>query len=106
MKVLLHLKNKSLKEIYNIKILDFLPRYLHGNIEYGTLKPANVQEGNSGRRVVWEIPKIDPDEERIVSYKVKSKLKLVGKQELSQAAVQYYGRGKRLINVSSNRARF
>ncbi|MEK6826798.1 MAG: hypothetical protein AABX90_04170 [Nanoarchaeota archaeon] len=105
-KVLLHLKNKSLKEIYNIKILDFLPRYLHGSIDYGTLKPVNIQEGNSGRRIVWEIPKIDPGEERIISYKAKSKLKLVGRQELPQAIVQYYGRGKRLINIGSNRTRF
>ena len=105
-KVLLHLKNKSSREIYNIKILDFLPKYMHADVDYGTLKPSKIQEGTTGRRIVWEVSKLDPGEERIISYKVKSRLKLVGAHDLPSGTVQYFGKKKRVVNVESNKVKF
>ncbi len=106
LKILLHVKNKTHKEIYNLKIIDLLPKVIKPESDFGTLKPSKIQQGTAGMRLIWEIDKLDPGEERIISYKVSSKLPLVGKMMLPPALVQHYGKGKRLINVRSNRLIF
>ncbi len=106
LKILLHIKNRTHKEIYNIKVIDLLPKVIKPESDFGTLKPSKIQQGTVGMRLIWEIDKLDPGEERIISYKISSKLPLVGKIGLPSALVQYYGKGKRLINVKSNRLVF
>jgi len=102
-KVLLHLKNKTTKEVYNIKLIDLLPAYVHADMEYGTLRPRHAQEGSKGLRLIWEIGKIDPGEERVISYKFKTTVQLSGQPTLPSAMVQYFGKGKRVIQVKSGK---
>ena len=102
-KILLHLKNKTDREMFHIKLFDFLPRYVHTNIDFSTLKPNKIEQGSRGRRLLWEVTKLDPKEEIIISYRVASKMKLIGNLNLPSAYAQYFGRKKRLVHVKSNR---
>ena len=107
LKILLHIRNKTYKEIYNVKVIDLLPRFFNLEQDFGTLKPTKMQESMTGGfRLIWQIEKLEPGEERVISYKVNSKLPLVGRNMLPAALVQYFGRGKRLVNVKSNRLVF
>ena len=105
-KILLHVINRTNREMYNVKVIDLIPRFIKSETDFGTLKPAKIEEGSRGMRLVWNIEKVDPGDERIISYKLKSKVSLVGKVTLPSTIVQYYGRKKQIINVKSNRLVF
>lgn len=103
LKVLLHIKNRTHKEMYNVKVIDLFPRIVKPDMEFGTLKPNKIQEGSRGMRLIWELDKFDPGDEIVITYKIKTKLSLIGKLELPGAVAQYYGRNKRIVNVKSNK---
>jgi hypothetical protein len=89
LKILILLKNGRSKEIHSVKILDVLPSIIEPTEEFGTLKPEKIQQGTKGKRLIWEIGSLAPHEERIISYKVKSKIRLIGETTLPQATVHY-----------------
>ena len=103
LKILLHIKNKSHRELYNVKVIDLFPRIVKPEMDFGTIKPSKIQEGSSGIRMIWELAKVDPGDEIVITYKIKTKLSLLGKLVLPPSAVQYYGRRKRIITIKSNR---
>lgn len=106
LKILLHVANKTEGEVHNIKVIDILPNLIKPTPDFATLKPERIQKGSKGMRMVWNIPKLEVNEERVISYKVQSRLPLVGEIELPCAAVQYKKRGNKLISVKSNKLSF
>lgn len=106
LKILLHIKNNTNKDIHHIKVIDLLPNFIKPSSDFGTLKPTSIQKGSAGMRLVWEINSLEPGEERIISYKVHSKIHVVGKIDLPCASVQYRTTGKKLINIKSNKLSF
>jgi len=103
LKILLNIKNRTHKEKYHVKVIDLLPRTIKPDTDFGTLHPSKIEEGSMGMRMVWELDKFDPGDEIVITYKVKTKLPIIGKLELPAAVVQYYGRKKRVVNVKSNK---
>ncbi|MDP3916780.1 MAG: hypothetical protein Q8Q42_00645 [Nanoarchaeota archaeon] len=89
LKVLIHVKNGKSEEITGVRIMDVLPNTMEPTDEFGTLKPTTVQQGTKGKRFIWEIGRLAPQEERILSYRVKSKVKLIGETKLPPAIVQF-----------------
>ncbi len=89
LKILILLKNGKSKEITSVKVMDVLPSIVEPTEEFGTLKPEKIQQGTKGKRLIWEIGNLAPREERILSYKVKSKVRLIGETRLPPAVVQF-----------------
>lgn len=106
LKVLLHVINKTTSETHQIRVIDLLPNMVALDEDFGSLRPTHIQKGLSNIRLIWEIPVLEPKEERVISYKVKPKMHLVGRVGLPAASVQYHGKNKRLINIKSNLAFF
>jgi len=106
LKVLLHIINKTPSEVHHIKVIDLLPNMVKLDEEFGSLRPSHIQKGSAGLRLIWEIPALEPGEERVFSYKIRSKMHLIGKIALPPASVQYHGKDKKLINIKSNRCFF
>ena len=102
LKILLHMKNGSGSVLENTRIIDLIPNIIEPTQEYGTLKPTTVQKGMHSIRLIWDIGKIEPREERVITYKVKAKLKLAGEIILPAAAVHYM-KGIKLVTVKSAR---
>jgi hypothetical protein len=88
-KILLHLRNGSKKTLRDVKVLDILPYMVSSTNEFGTLKPTTIQKGKQSIRMVWELGDLEPKEERVISYKVKSKMNLLGEVRLPAAVVQF-----------------
>ncbi|MBT3866097.1 hypothetical protein HOF78_03275 [Candidatus Woesearchaeota archaeon] len=101
LKILIHLKNGNSKPIKNVTILDVLPNTMAATEEFGTLKPSRVQQGTRGRRFIWEIGELAPQEERILSYKITSKVKLIGETRLPPAVVQFTSSNGKIISEHS-----
>jgi hypothetical protein len=105
LKVLLSVKNKRDKEVKDVRVIDLVPNLIIPTKEYGTLKPDRVQRGSRGLRLIWEIPSLEPGEERLIAYKVRSKLKVVGSIEFPPASVQYTNVKGAIVNSVSNSAK-
>ena len=88
-KILLHLRNGSKKTLRDVKVLDILPYMVSSTNEFGTLKPTTIQKGKKSIRMVWEVGDLQTKEERVLSYKVKSKMNLLGEVQLPAAVVQF-----------------
>jgi hypothetical protein len=101
LKVLIHLRNGKPEELKDVRILDVLPNTLESMDEFGTLKPSKVQQGTKGKRFIWEIGGLSPGEERIISYKVKSNIKLIGETKLPSAMIQYTAKNGKIISERS-----
>jgi len=104
LKVLVEIVNRSRKPIKDIKLIDTVPRIAHLTQDYdvGTVKPDKVvKHERKGTLVKWSIDAIDPGEERVISYKIRSKLSILGGVTLPSAAVKFVV-GKRHRTANSN----
>ncbi len=91
-KVLIEIRNRGGTVIKNVKLLDKIPRIVHLTEErgVGTLRPAEiVRHDSSGTLLRWNIHELDKFEERVVSYKIRSKLSILGRLHLPIAIVKF-----------------
>ncbi|HLD15746.1 MAG TPA: hypothetical protein VJB94_04190 [Candidatus Nanoarchaeia archaeon] len=101
LKIMLHIKNKAGKPVKEIKIIDLIPDHLMLTKEFGTLKPDHMQKGSNNIRLIWNVPSLEIGEERIFSYKVKSKIDIVGSLVLPAAAVHFVNDKGQVVTVKS-----
>jgi hypothetical protein len=91
-KVKLFLRNRSGQTIKNIRIIDRIPGIaeLVTSDALGTMQPGKVvKDVKKGTIVRFDVHTLDPFEERIVTYKMKSKLKIIGGISLQPAKVKF-----------------
>jgi hypothetical protein len=100
LKVTLHVKAK--KHTDDIQVIDRLPSMMTLYEQYGRM-PDNID--HSTKRLFWNIPRLNPGEERVFSYVIYSKLNVVGRVELPSATAVFEQDGKE-IEAFSNKAYF
>ncbi|MCF7872252.1 hypothetical protein K9L97_04425 [Candidatus Woesearchaeota archaeon] len=92
-KVRLFIKNRSGKTTHNITITDLLPRIASLEKQpgiLGSLQPTKVTHtSKKGTLLYWDIEYLEPFEERIITYKMSTKLKIVGNLNLSRTQVKF-----------------
>ena len=106
LKIIIEIVNRSKKPIKHIKLIDTVPRIANLTKDYdiGTLKPDHiVRHDRKGTLIKWNIDAIDPGEERVISYKIKSKLSILGGVTLPSAVIKFDA-GKRHRTANSNKA--
>ncbi|HOI18911.1 MAG TPA: hypothetical protein PLX15_03550 [Candidatus Woesearchaeota archaeon] len=92
-KVVLCIKNRSQRAIRNVSITEFIPKIttLDRNFPLGNLEPSRiVDHENKGTIVRWSLAEVERLEERIVSYKIRSKLSIIGNFRLSPAHIRFF----------------
>ena len=105
-KILLHLKNRTNKSVEDVKLVDRIPQMgmLDTEFSVGTLHPSKViKHEHKGTIIRWDIPTLEPFEERIISYTIQSKLKIIGGFSLPQAVVKFKGKGESVKRTLSNK---
>lgn len=100
LKVTLHVKAK--KYVENLQVIDRLPGMTQLYEKFG-VKPDKIDA--STRRLFWNIDRLNAGEERVYSYIVYSKVRVVGRFELPSATATYLRDGK-TEQVFSNRTFF
>ena len=108
MKVLLHVKNRTGKVIDNILVTDRIPHIAEiiKDFEVGTLKPEKmIKHEKQGVLLRWTFSQLEPYEERIITYMVKTKLNIVGGFCLPSAMVKFKNKKKKFVKLYSNKAR-
>ena len=92
LKILLELKNRSGKPIHQTSVVDLVPRIaeLMKEFDVGTLTPTKIiRHERRGTIIKYEVGDILPYEERVISYKVKSTLSILGGVSLPPAVSRF-----------------
>lgn len=104
LKVTIIVKNITNKLLKDVEIHDQLPGitdFEHG-VEMGSLKPYSVHKQGNHTLVKWKLSELEGKEERLISYKVKSHLKIVGTVQLPRAkALVSTARGRKRVSYSN-----
>ena len=97
-KVTIEVKNTSSKPLKDVTITDFVPPIANvkKSLELGTLQPKDIHHTKKHTAVVWSLAELDVHEHRLITYKVKAKLNILGSFRLPRATLEYKkGRKKR-----------
>jgi hypothetical protein len=104
-KVILFIKNRTNKIVEDISVVEKIPHLVSIGKEFqvGTLMPSKVmQNPKKGTLVRWDLQTLEAHEERIITYKIKSKLSILGGLTLPASVVKYSVKGKE-SKTQSNR---
>ncbi len=106
MKVIMNVRNRTARPIKNVAIIDNVPNIadIQKEFQIGTLKPTKiVTHERKGNLIKWNIDFLEKYEERIITYKVRSKLSILGKFKLPPAVIKYENeKGKDVITHSNS----
>jgi len=99
----LAVSNKTNSEQENVRVEDFVPKPLKLVRNFGTAVPSQIISTKSGTRLVWKFDSFAPQEERMLSYELKSELHVIGKLQLPQAKLTQRKGQKLLSKVFSGK---
>tara|TARA_Y100000310_G_scaffold343610_1_gene452090 strand:+ start:1060 stop:2490 length:1431 start_codon:yes stop_codon:yes gene_type:complete len=98
LKVMLNIRNITGRKFTHVTIVDQLPGIAHIDraLEIGTVKPVKITHSKKGTKVHWQLDHINPRGDRLITYKLKSRLNIVGTLKLPRATLTFHrGRKKR-----------
>jgi hypothetical protein len=103
-KITLEVRNKSKRPLKDINITDIIPGIanLEKSLELGTLRPKEVKHTKKGTSVKWGLVELDAHEHRLITYKIKAKLNILGTFSLPRAIVEYKKGKKKVGKAYSN----
>ena len=104
-KVVVRVKNRSPKDITSIEVLDNVPHIAHveKELSIGSMQPhAILQHPKKGVMIKWTLETLEAGDERVLSYKMKSRLPILGEFNLP-AATARCKIGNKVVISNSNR---
>lgn len=96
----LAIKNKTFKKQKNVTLEDSVPIPLMLSRHFGTMSPTAIKKQKDKLTLIWKFDELLPKEERMLSYRMKSKLKVEGKILIPPASVRQRD-GKKQIEIFS-----
>ncbi len=105
-KIILSLRNRAGTPLENVTIHDEIPHLTEVMPEFGhgTMKPEKIMKHPHGTTLLeWHIPELEAYEERLITYKIKSNLRILGSFKLPTAIVRYSTKAGKKVRVNSNR---
>jgi len=91
--VSLDVRNRSRKKINDVEVRDFIPSILGVVGKYDTLRPK-ARKVKGGTELVWNFDSLKPREERVITYRIKPSVDVMGSLKLPKAKVRYMDKKK------------
>jgi len=104
LKIRLFLKNRTRKTIENTYLTDRVPGIAEivKKKTLGTLEPEKItKHERKGTVLKWNLETLEPFEERIVTYEIKSRLKIIGNVSLPSCKAKFVDRKKEKLVYSN-----
>jgi hypothetical protein len=104
MKIILTVKNRSKVSLQSVEIIDKVPNIvdIEKEVHLGILQPIQIlRHENKGSVIKWLIDDLNPTEERVISYRIKSALPIIGEFSLESAFSKFKMNGKEKITHSN-----
>ena len=101
LKIQVRIRNLTGNVLKHVKIYDPLPAFIKEVRDYGTI-PGEVKKKGKEKVVTWEIDSLNPKEERVLSYKVRTSIEVLGSVNFKPAKVEYRDeKGEKKIDYSN-----
>jgi hypothetical protein len=92
--IILDVVNRTPREITNVVIEDFVPPIARVVKAFDTVAPQ-LKETKEGTRILWKVGTLKPLEERILTYKIRPIVEIIGTLKLPKACMRYTDQKKR-----------
>ncbi len=93
-KIKVKIKNRSKKPVKSIRLIERIPEITVLHAEKDQVAPTKAYKYKDGSVLEWQFAEIESKEERIITYKIKARLIIMGNLKLKPAVVRF---GKRKI---------
>jgi hypothetical protein len=90
---MLEIRNRTRNEIRDVLVRDFVPAVAMVVERFDTLRPM-LRKVAGGTEVVWKIDSLGPGDERVLTYRIKPVVDIVGVLKLPKAYVRFLDRKK------------
>lgn len=87
-------KNRTGKTISGVELEDFAPGIAELQEEFDARRPDQVRHTDDGTSLLWRMGTLDPDEERIMTYRLTPRVEVEGRVSLPEAEVSYEQRNE------------
>jgi len=104
-KIRVYVRNRSGKPYEDIRIIDKIPHIAEVGEEFhiGTIKPSEIIKRSRAATIIkWNLSHLEPFEERLITYIVKSKLMIIGSLKIPSCVVRYKATNGKIKSVYSN----
>jgi len=102
LKVVVELINRSRKVVRNLHVMDLTPKLTDvQQFKENMLSPSKIVHNEKGTLVRWDIDMMESGEHRILMYKMRTRLHVVGGMTLPVVAVKFVSNGQEREVVSS-----
>jgi len=98
--VLIELKNSTLYEIRNIVVRDYVPPLASLVEKFDTMRPE-AKKSDAGTDLLWRIKSLRPFEERVLTYRIRTNVDVIGSIRLPRTVMEYVNQKKQARMASS-----
>ena len=104
MKVIINVRNRGTRRLEHIEVTDIISNIanIEKDLYIGTLQPTKMHHAKEGSVIKWDIDKLDPSEERVITYKIKSSLAILGDFTLKAAIARFRSNGRDMLSRSNS----
>jgi hypothetical protein len=106
-KVTLNIRNTSNLTFDNITVTDKVPSIatIVADTRVGPMKPTKILKSKKHRDLllIWDLDCLEPGEDKLLSYRIKPKLSIIGDFDLKPAFIKYPS-GDKAVRVESNKS--
>jgi len=96
----LEVRNRTRHEIKDVLIRDFVPAVATVVERFDTLRPM-LRKVAGGTELIWKLDSLGPLEERVLTYRVKPTIDIIGTLRLPKALIRYVDKEKKVKRVIS-----
>ncbi|MEM2915695.1 MAG: hypothetical protein QXH91_09930, partial [Candidatus Bathyarchaeia archaeon] len=96
----LEVRNRTRHEIKDVLIRDFVPSIATVVDRFDTLRPT-IRKVTGGTELIWRLDSLGPLEERVLTYRVKPAVDIIGTLRLPKALMRYSDKDKKIKRVIS-----
>ena len=92
LRITVSVQNRGKKDLRKIRVIDLVPRIakISRESELGSVSPHKViQHERKGQIIHWHVDKLEPGEERMISYRIRSELSILGELELPSVMAKF-----------------
>lgn len=98
--VTIEVVNRSMHEVKDVYVRDFISPIAKIAPKFETMKPT-IRETVGGTEISWKLDSLRAGEERVMSYRIKPKMDIMGSLRLNPATVAYSTRKRQKMSAAS-----
>lgn len=98
--VTIEARNRSMQEIRDLVIRDFAPAIVKVVPRFDTVRPA-MKESAAGTELIWKFDSLKAGEERVLTYRIKPVIDIIGTLRLPSVEIRYTDKKKRKKIIAS-----